>query len=424
MQEHHLRQELNDEVHGRPGLNVKAPSRITHLACTIKQDDPDPLEHVKKLCDALGLKPPKDGVPHHAVEFNGGTLKYERHGEFYRLSIIASGSASKGEAIALLPLGWLDNLPGERLVAIHTHILEKSAKAPTAASLRSIFGHEQLASSATNQSLAHVWTDFRIGSDGFTRMIVHDLGLSNMRLGRLVRRLHEIETYRMMALLAYPLARDLQRELGPLEAAVSATINGILRAKSADEDTQLLTQLSAVSRDIESLSSRSSYRFAAARAYTALVNKRFAELNEERVLSYQRLEVFLERRFSPAMATCSAVSDRIADLANRCERASNLLRTRVDIALEGQNQKLLVSMEAHARQQFLLQQTVEGLSVVAISYYAISIIGLIVKHSGKWLPGIDSALLNLIGIPVVILAVWWLVRRMRRRIHRATTLQN
>ena len=102
--------------------------------------------------------------------------------------------------------------------------------------------------------------------------------------------------------------------------------------------------LTQIARTVEDLNSQTSYRFAAARAYAALVRKRIAELAEERVPNQQRIGVFVDRRFSPAMATCEAVENHLARLAERCERSSNLLRTRVDISLERQNQQLLASM--------------------------------------------------------------------------------
>ncbi len=420
MLDHELRLVLNDELHGRPGLPVTAPSRITHLAFTIGTGDADPLLIVKLLCDTLGLKPPGEGALHHSVEFEGGLFKYERHGEFYRVSITAEGNGARSEAIATLPLGWVDDLPGKRLVAIHTHILAKSAKSPTPAVLKALFGHDDLAGSRVSQDGATVWTDFRIGADGYTRMLLHDHGLSPIRLGRVSRRLHEIETYRMMALLAFPLARQLQVELGPLERSLAETIDGMLSAKGAEEDARLLARLSAIARDVEEMSNRSSYRFAAARAYSSLVSKRIDELGEVRVPNCQRLGVFLDRRFSPAMTTCSAVTERIAGLAARSERASNLLRTRVDIALEGQNQQLLRSMEQRAHQQLRLQETVEGLSVVAISYYLIGIVSKLIDGLGEYLPGTDTKLISLISIPVVVGAVWFGVRRLRHRIMKSS----
>ncbi len=420
MRDHELRLVLNDELHGRPGLPVTAPSRITHLAFTIAAGDADPLLNVKLLCDTLGLKPPGEKALHHSVEIDGGLFKYERHGEFYRVSVTVRGNGSQNEAIASLPMGFVDDLPGKRLVAIHTHILAKSTKAPAPATLKVFFGHDDLAGSKVSQGGATAWTDFRIGADGYTRMLLHDHGLSPMRLGRVSRRLHEIETYRMMALLAFPLARQMQIELGPLESSLAETIDGMLQAKGPEEDARLLARLSAIARDVEEMSNRSSYRFAAARAYSGLVSKRIAELGEERVLNYQRLGIFLDRRFSPAMTTCSAVTERIAGLAARSERASNLLRTRVDIALESQNQQLLRSMEQRGQQQLRLQQTVEGLSVVAISYYLIGIVAKLIEGVGEYGLGIDTKLVGLISIPLVVLAVWIGVRRLRHRIMKST----
>ncbi len=422
MIDHELRNSLNDELHGRPGQPVESPSRITHLAFTLGPGDPDPVLAVAKLCDAIGVKSPPPDASHHAVEIDRGLFKYERHGEFYRISVTATGNGSSPEAIALLPGGWVDILPGKRLVGIHTHILP-SAKMPSAAVLDRLFGHQEVASSRTNQGKATVWTDFRIGRDGYTRILIHENGLPPMRLGRLARRLHEIETYRMMALLAFPLARQLQAELGVLETALGMMVDKMLSAQAPEEDAQLLNRLTGISREVEEISNRSSYRFAAARAYAALVDKRLAELNEERVQNFQRLGVFLERRFSPAMTTCRAVTERIGGLAERCERASNLLRTRVDIALEGQNQRLLQSMEARTRQQLMLQQTVEGLSVVAISYYSIAIFGKLTESLADFLPALDVKLVTLASIPVIIILVWWMVRRVRKRVYRAAPPQ-
>jgi uncharacterized membrane-anchored protein len=419
MLDHELRGILNDELHGRPGLSVTSPSRITHLAFTIGEGDADPLVNVKRLCDALGVKPPADGAPHHTADLEGGQFKYERHGEFYRIGIVANGNGSKSEAIALLPLGWIDDLPGKRLVAIHTRILAPSDQAPGLADLVKLFGRDDLAGSKVASAKCTVWTDFRIGADGYTRILVHDQGLSPPRLGRVVRRLHEIETYRMMALLALPLARRVQSELARLERAVSEVTASMLAARDISEDAKLLARLSGIARDVEEISSRTSYRFAAARAYSALVNKRIDELGEEKVANFQRVGVFLDRRFGPAMATCAAVSDRITSLADRSERASNLLRTRVDIALEDQNQLLLASMERRSRQQLMLQETVEGLSVVAISYYLIGIVAKLMEGLETYVPGFDAKLASLISIPIVVILVWLGMRRLRHRIHKA-----
>jgi uncharacterized membrane-anchored protein len=422
MQDHELRQVLNDEIHGRPGLAVMAPARITHLAFTLAPGGGNPLAHVIKLCDAFGVKPPLEGARHHSAELASALFKYERHGEFYRISVTAQNTRSKQEAISLLPLGWIDELPGKRLVAIHTEVMSKDMKTPTVAYLKKYFGHDDLAGSHVSHGRATVWTDFKIGSEGYTRMLVHDQGLTPLSLGRVSRRIHEIETYRMMALLAFPLALDLQKKLGPLEKSLAQTIEGMLSAQNVEDDAALLARLSTTARDVEDVSNRSSFRFAAAGAYTALVDKRVAELGEERVVNCQRIGVFLDRRFSPAMNTCLAVADRIADLARRSERASNLLRTRVDIALEGQNQLLLRSMEQRARQQLMLQETVEGISVVAISYYLFNIVSKFAGGAAAYFLGSETKFPDWVLVPVILLLVWWGIRRLRHRIKTSTVV--
>ena len=416
MADHELRLALNDEVHGRPGLPVTAPARITHLAFTLSEGDASPLSHVASLCIGLGLRQPAPDALHHAVQIGNGLLKFERHGEFYRISVTQEGKDLNREALASVSGKWVSELPGKRLVAIHTHVLAKSSKEPTTAELAALFGQEEIACSGVNQNKATVWTDFRIGADGYTRILIQDHGMSPMRTGRLTRRLHELETYRMMALLGLPLARQMQRELGPLENALSATIASMVTANAASEDSQLLGRLTAIARDVEELSNRSNYRFSATRAYSALVAKRVVELGEMRVMSYQRLGVFLDRRFSPAMATCTAVTERINGLALRSERASNLLRTRVDIVLETQNQQLLRSVDNNARRQLLLQQTVEGLSVVAISYYAVALTSKVIEGVGVYIPRLDVKLAELISIPVIVAAVAFAIWRVHVRL--------
>jgi uncharacterized membrane-anchored protein len=388
------------------------------LAFTLALGDADPLLQVAKLCDAFGVKPPPAGARHHTAELAAILFKYERHGEFYRISITAENSRGKREAIAFLPLGWIEALPGKRLVAIHTEVMSRDMKAPTPQALKKYFGHEDLAGSHVSHGRAAVWTDFKIGSEGYTRLLVHDRGLTPLSLGRVSRRLHEIETYRMMALLAFPVAQELQARLGPLEKSLAQTIEGMLSAQNVGDDAALLARLSTMARDVEEMSSSSSFRFAAARAYSALVAKRIAELGEERVVNCQRIGVFLDRRFSPAMTTCLAVADRIADLAKRTERASNMLRTRVDIALEGQNQQLLRSMETRGRQQLILQETVEGISVVAISYYLLAIASKFVDSAASQFLGKEFTAPDWILVPVVVLVVWFGIRKIKNRIRK------
>ncbi len=373
-----------------------------------------PIDHIIALCHEMGVDAPSSQDIHFATAFASGDFRFEKHGEFYRVSMAIPGQ-SKSEAIAVLPAKWVATLPGKRLVAIHTHVNE-APRTGSGSAMLSFFQHDDVAGSTIGQGQARLWMDFRIGTDGFSRILVENISMDAKRMGRALRRIHEIETYRMMALLTLPLARDLSPRIGALERSLDDTIAAMAKKDVAGSDAELLGQLTQTSRDAEELSSKSAYRFSAAMAYSNLVTKRIQELNEERLSGHQRVGIFLDRRFSPAMATCKVVSDRIAALTQRCERAGNLLRTRVDIALEDQNQKLLASMNERALLQLRLQETVEGLSIVAISYYAVSLLSKFKDDLTKYLPFHLPEFVSVLTVPVVVLLVWYFTRRIRRKL--------
>jgi uncharacterized membrane-anchored protein len=135
-----------------------------------------------------------------------------------------------------------------------------------------------------------------------------------------------------------------------------------------------------------------------------------------RIPGLSTIEEFLNRRLAPAIATCRSTSRRIATLAERVARASALLRTRVDIAREQQNQQILAAMNRRGRLQLRLQQTVEGLSVVVITYYGVSLVGVLAKAARA--AGIDCnpEIVSGIALPIVALAVFLGAHRVRRAI--------
>lgn len=103
-------------------------------------------------------------------------------------------------------------------------------------------------------------------------------------------------------------------------------------------------------------------------------------------------------------------------MAERSERAAELLRTRVDVERSAQNQKLLESMDRRADLALRLQHTVEGLSVVAISDHAVSLAAYALYPVTEGL-GCRKGMAMAALTPIVIPAVWLMVRRIRRRMH-------
>jgi len=226
--------------------------------------------------------------------------------------------------------------------------------------------------------------------------------MGGRRAGRVLQRLLEIETYRMFALLALPLAREVGAKLAAAEGEL-AGITGLMVKESPADEPALLDRLTRLAAAVESEVAASSYRFGAARAYYGLVRQRIAELREQRIVGIQTIDEFMQRRLAPAMSTCESVARRQAELSERVARASDLLRTRVDIVREMQNQELLASMNRRARLQLRLQETVEGLSVAAITYYLVGLVGYAAKAFKSAGYAVDPDIAMGVSIPLVAL---------------------
>jgi uncharacterized membrane-anchored protein len=146
------------------------------------------------------------------------------------------------------------------------------------------------------------------------------------------------------------------------------------------------------------------------------VAQRIGELREKAVPGTQTIGEFMQRRLSPAIATVAATAQRLTSLSQRIERAGALLRTRVDIATEAQNQQLLEKLTRGQALQLQLQSTVEGLSIAAISYYVVSLVLYAAKAAKAAGVPIHPELAAGASIPLVLWGVAWLTRRIHRRL--------
>lgn len=418
-QNHPLRIELNDEVHARPPHSVSAPARISYFALISSPEDAEhERRHVRDLCSRAGVQPPQSATNHFTADFGDFRLRWERHTEFTRYQIIAPDpdeKAFENPAIDLMPKDWLEQLSGTLLVAANMAIFqEKDRYSPEKISQDFFSGRSILASSVSGGA-AQAFTDFRIAQDGFTRMMIVNGNMTPRQTGRTAQRLFEIDTYRMMALLTFPVARELRPFLARSNTELAAITN-LMDENNAGGDQPLLDRLIQLEAAIESRYADHQYRFSAADAYYDLVKSRIAELREDRLPGFQTFEEFMERRLAPAMSTCRSVSDGIQALSERVDRTTQLLSTRVGMAREQQNQKLLETMARRAKLQLRLQQTVEGLSVAAISYYVVGLVGYGAKALKTLGAPIDANLAMGIALPLVILSAAFCVRNIRKHI--------
>jgi len=277
------------------------------------------------------------------------------------------------------------------------------------------FVPESLACSSIIDGAAIVAGDFRIDPAGQMRFAVFVRpGTGPRRVGRIVQRLCEIETYRAMSMLGLGRARDLSKRLNAFDTQLSALMEGMADATRPADAT--LHQLLTVSEELESLAMRHTFRFGATGAYEAIVLDRIAVLRETRFDGRQLFSEFMTRRYEPAMRTVKSAERRLAQMIERATRAGELLRTRVDVERSAQNQMLLESMDRRADLALRLQHTVEGLSVVAISYYAVSLAAYLAYPVARAM-GLSKEALTAGLVPVIVLAVWLMVRRIRRAMH-------
>ncbi len=439
---HPLRVPLAAEIHSRPPIRLEAPERITHLAIYAGYDMVDISDNLafqqrllSSLCMHFGVSSPVGEAKYFFHNFGRFRLKWECHTEFASYTFVAAHKSSDTREalftnmpLADLPDEWLLSLQGKVMAANHL-VLERATQTAVEAvpHMRGLFEGNAVVGCEASHA-AQVWTDFLIHPDGFGRFIVHDGGLYGMQAGRLTQRLLEIETYRMMALLGLPHAQRSIPALNAIENELARVTAAMVEAhhedatarsgKDADNEQVLLDKITGLAARLERLAVDNNYRFSASQAYFRLVHSRIEELRERRIEGVPTIAEFMDRRLTPAMNTCNAVAHRQEVLAKRIANTNSLLRTRVSIVQEQQNSKILESMNARAAQQLRLQQAVEGLSVVAISYYLAGLLSYAGKAAKAVGMDINPDLVTGIGVPVFAMMVWLGLRRLHKRVKR------
>ncbi|AAU91350.1 conserved hypothetical protein [Methylococcus capsulatus str. Bath] len=402
---HADRRELNDEVHARAYENLFAPEQVSQLIMLVTPEDrANEAAHIAKLCRAWRVSAPEAGGQ---IYFDNGEVRVqiERHQEFtrYRFSRRVDGVGSFENSLCnALPNDWLGKLPGALLVAAHVELVphQDESRFRSEEDLSRVFEGNRVIGAKIAGGAGRAYTDFRIHADGYSRFLVVDESLSPGQAGRTVQRLLEIETYRMLALMAFPEARKLIPRLRAADHEL-LRLTACLARDGGETDEVIQAELSQLAAHVENLLSASYSRFDASRAYHAIVNTRLEQLREQRIPGFPTFTEYLTRRLAPAMQTIVAVAHGLEQLSRRIANANQLLTTRIDVKLAQQNQSLLQSMNRRAKLQLRLQQTVEGLSAVAITYYGVSLANELFK-------GLKAAGLHFINVEFMTgLSVPW-----------------
>lgn len=423
IEDHPLRYALANELHARPFPSLSTPSSAVFLAIkqpseAVARDRALDVAHLVSLLDRHGAPHPQPGATHYSGKIGRHLLKWEQHTEFVTYTVFADGAGDRPfdpAEFEVFPEDWLSEAPGQRLTSALVRICAAETDEQIIRDLNDWFVPESTVVSEVLDRTATVASDFRIDPAGHMRLVVFphpDAG--ERRVGRTVQRLLEIETYKTMSLLGFTRARALSGRVGELDTRLTEVMIEMTEdAKPAD---QILPELLAISSELETMAARAAFRFGATEAYRAIVDERIAALREVRFRGRPTFSEFMVRRFDPAMRTVTSTEARVQRLADRAIRAGDLLRTRVDVERSAQNQALLESMDRRADMQLRLQHTVEGLSVVAISYYAVSLVGYLLYPLTKATGLAKGELTALATLPVVLI-VWLAIRRIKKSLH-------
>lgn len=426
---HPLRAELYNELHSRPFHVLPCPAQVTHIALlTTPEQRAVQFRHWQDLHIMLGQPEPLEDVSCYEATFGSLRIRREMHMEFASYTFINLGIGDDHQpfqdtGISLLPKGWLEKLTGTVVAAFHIDLQQASNGPETdLAQIRHWFEGERLVGSSPWEGKARVWGTFRLHSDGFGRFMVLNRDMSDSQLGRLTQRLMEIETYRLMSLLSLPLAREMTPSLNDMDQQLAVITQSLADNQDIDE-REVLADLTNIAARIEAFRAHATFRFSATRAYHQLVLTRLEELREDELSGHLTITEFMTRRLTPAVETCESVKERLEDLSRRVDRASDMVRTRVELAIQSQNQQLLSSMDRRSKIQLMMQHTVEGFSVVVISYYLLALLKLALESADDAGFDVNTSLVLGIAIPVVLGLVFIGVRMIHHRFIRLARRQ-
>jgi uncharacterized membrane-anchored protein len=418
LEEHSQRQRLNLEFHAGPPVPLPGATLVSHLAFQ-HSDGADERGILVDLCKGLTCTAIDNSDACLTLETATFRMRWERHTEFSSYTFFRSlgrGEVLAADATALdaLHLDWMQHIPGKLMVATQIEMRPASERSPDSVLADLIADGRTMVAARVADQAAWVFSDFKI-SNGLSRFLVLNESMTQRQAGRTVQRLIEIETYRMFALLGLPVAKETGRWLYRKEQRLAELMDWIGRAASSEEERDTLAAMSLLAAEVEHSVARTTFRFGASHAYQGMVMQRIDELRESRVSGFPTFAEFMQRRLQPAMRTCAAISQRQEELSARVARNSQLLRTRVDIELEQQNQKLLGQMNQRAKLQLRLQETVEGLSVVVLTYYGSQLIHQLAKAT-VGLHQVAAETITAASIPLIAMVVAWSTWQMRRKL--------
>ncbi|XXB05446.1 DUF3422 domain-containing protein (plasmid) [Rhizobium binae] len=391
--------DFNSELHARPSIYFSGAALVEHVA--VMSPDSKSSHGSGSPCPG-----PRDT--------DRVKTRIEYHTEFVTLTRVTMLSEEAKEwpepTLSVADIGILLDVTSLTVVCQVSILVKDEAPGELGPKLSEL-GFGDTAASLIGAGAGQVCSDFRVRANGWSHILLFNKDLNAYRLGRMVRRINEIETYRAMALLGFPEAR----RLAPLLAHFERTLGELARRNQATltiEHKELLDEISDLSAAVIAASAETRSRFGATVAYAKIVEERIGELREAHVEGFQRFGVFVSRRFRPAVRTCESTAIRLEQLSHATMHLLDLLQTRIQVEIEFQNSIQIQATADRAAMQVKIQRAVEGFSIIAVSYYLVGLLKVAAEASQH--AGFPVDPLFMIGsIPVVLAAVTIAVLRVK-----------
>ena len=406
--EHVNRGTIHDETHARPSAPMSGAGFVRRAAF-LSRDRGRDLQPLQASMQALaGLE---KGQARFARQFSfrrgDVDVTWEMHNEFATLTWRSAERPASAwpEGIGLEAHAALDFVAAMEVEVLMAAHMPPERLTPMAS--------PSLCYASLYEGQVEVATDFVADENRMVHFILAAANCGDRRRGVIVRRLLEIETYRSLALLGLPVARQLSGRVQVLEHDLSKITREIGDPGAVDIQRQGLDSLHRLSVEAGRQVEDTGFRLAATQAYGDILANRLERLGERSLGESTTITRYLDNRIRPALATCRAAEKRLGELGGRVQRSIELLNATMSVAIQSQNQAVLDTILRTAVSTYRLQETVEGLSIIAMTYYGLGILGYVFEAFHDELPLAKPVMMTL-AAPIVALLVFVLVRRLRR----------
>lgn len=409
--------QLHQELHARPIPDIRVGSTIYHQA--MFRDSEMILSeraHLDDLVRTVSANVQSAGDSHVRIDLGGNSLRVEFHNEFTGYTFIKNSTEDFDAPPDryVIDSDWIGRIPGGTVNRLQIHVEAVDHYSPEQ-EVEKRFKSSSLIASDVSDSQMRIWSDYLVSPRGNTRFLIQCKTDDTDRIGRAVQRVIDIENYRMLALIGLQTAKAIAPTLSAIEMSLEKLMRSFQTIDTIGGERVLLDELIQLSAEVELIKGRAINRFRATEAYAEIMTDRLREIRETKVEGVFSIGAFLMRRSEPAFRTCRARRDRILELSLRVSRAAELLRTRINVQIEEQNQKLLQSVDQRASLQNRLQLTIEWFSIIALSVYALQLLGFMLAAIADVYPAINvTRVTGVLTVPVVI-TIGFIVGRIRRQ---------